>query len=229
MKKLYLFIIFILFATACSWGQKTESFTVPAGTRVDEFIPFSTRFQYPEFMPGKVYYKSGNFSAAKFNYNLLVGEMQYLQLRDTLTIANPGDIAFMVVSADTFYYDHKYLQMIKGGKVKVAKNQKIELQLTVKHDSYGAAGSSSSIESLGALHSGGTYYKLIANEDRIFQKQARYFIAVSNDDFVDFNRKKVLQLFAGKQAAIQKYLKVNKVNFKSGEGLLPFADFLENL
>jgi hypothetical protein len=229
MKKIYFaFCVLLFFATSLS-AQKKKSYTVVAGTNVEETIPFTDRYRYPAFVQGKAIYKTGTFSTAKFNYNLLVGEMQYIQSKDTLSIANPDDIALFVVSNDTFFYNHGYLELLKGGKIEVAAIRKIEIQQVVKKDAYGNAGSSSAIESYGSLQSDGRMYKLIANEDRIFEEKARFFIAVSPNDFVVYTKKKVLQLFPDKKDAIQSYLKTNKTDFNSADDLLKLAGFIEGL
>jgi hypothetical protein len=111
----------------------------------------------------------------------------------------------------------------------VALRQSISLKNILKRDSYGSSSSNSSTDSFSSIETTGKTYKLISNQDRVFEKTVQYFIAKASGSFVPFNKKKVLQLFPEKKELIQEYLKTNKTDFDSKADLLHFAGFLENL
>ena len=229
MKKLVIIISSILFLTAYLSAQKTESYTVLAGTRVQDCIPLQARYRYATFTDGTVFFKNGATAATKLNYNLLPGEMEYLQLKDTLSIANVTDIRFITIAGDTFYYDKGYLELIYSKNIKVALKQNIKLVEVIKKDSYGSAGSNSATDSYSSLQTTGQTYKLVINQDRIFQKITEFYLATPASGFVLFNKKKVMQLFPEKKKTIEGYLKSNKVDFDSREDLLRFARYLNDL
>ena len=229
MRKATSIICYILFLTTCLSAQKKERFTVMAGTKVEDCIPFQQMYRYPEFTEGKVFFKNGAHSGSKLNYNFLLGEMQYIQAKDTLSIANEKDISLVTVAGDTFYFDNGYLELISGGQIKVCLKQFFELIETVKKDSYGSAGSGSATDSYSTLQTPGKNYNLVINHDRIFEKTLKYYMATPTSGFVFFNKKQVMQLFPQKKDAIQNYLKSNKVDFNSRNDLLRFADYLRTL
>jgi hypothetical protein len=68
-------------------AQYYKRITLEAGTKVaDKFPPF-VRYLYPEFVDGKVIMKNGAVNNARLNYNLLLGEIEFIQDSDTLVIA----------------------------------------------------------------------------------------------------------------------------------------------
>lgn len=229
MKKTVIIICSFLLLTTCLSAQKSEPVTVKAGTRVEDYFPFQERYRYPEFIDGKVFFRNGAYAATKLNYNFLVGEMEYIQLKDTLSLDNAANIMLIAIAKDTFYYDKGYLELICSGRVKVALKQYIKLKEVQKKDSYGSSGSNSATDSYSTMQTAGQTYKLVINQDRVFQKISEFYLATPSSGFVPFTKKKVMQLFPKKKEAIEAYLKSNKVDFDSREELIRFAEYLVNL
>ncbi len=227
MKKLFV-ICSILCISAGLSAQKGKSFTVPAGSSVEACIPTADRYRYTEFTSGKVLFLDGKKTEAKLNYNFLAKEMEYLQGKDTLAIANENEILEIVVAGDTFLIDKGYLELIFSGKVKVAAKQYYNLKEVQKKDSYGTAGSSSATDSYSSIQANGKTYSLITNEDRVYQKISEYYIATTSGGFVPFTKKKVMQLFPQEKDTIQDYLKSSKINFESKDDLLRLAGYLSD-
>lgn len=229
MKKNLIFICSILILNISLSAQKNELVTVKAGTRVIDYFPLKERYRYPEFISGKVLFKDGIYSNTRLNYNFLMGEMEFIQARDTLSILNKKNIRLIVIAQDTFYYDNGYLEQITGGQFKVALKEYIKLKEVLSKDSYGTSSSGSATNSYGMLPVDGNFYKLAANKDMVFQRIQEYYFATASGGFIQFSRKNVLRQFPQKEGAIKVYLKSNKVDFSSRDDLLRFADFLRGL
>ncbi len=219
----------ILFLTNCLSAQKSKPVKVLAGLKVEDCIPFQERYRYPEFTTGTVIFKNGSKIEAKLNYNLMVREMEYLEGKDTLSIANETDIQQIIISDTVFEVNKGYLELIYKGKVTVGMKQYYSLMDVRKKDPYGDIGSGAATDSYSSLHSDGHYYKLTANQDRIFQKVVEYYLATPTSGFVFFNKKKVKKLFPQQKKAIDEYLKSNKVDFDSKKDLLRFAEYLDTI
>jgi hypothetical protein len=229
MKKIVVIICSILFLNICLSAQKNELITIKAGSRILDYFPLQERYRYPVFISGRIQFKNGIYSDTRFNYNFLLGEMEFIQSRDTLSIANKKDIRFIVVAQDTFLYDKGYLELISGGPIKVVLKQYIKLKEIQNKDAYGVASSASATQSYGSLPVNGNFYKLTPNKDMVFQKTLEYYLATPSTGFVSFRKKNVMQLFPQKAAEIQHYLKSNKINFDSRDDLLKLADYLRSL
>lgn len=229
MKKILILFFSVLLLNITLSAQKKELITVKAGHKILDYFPVSTRYMYSEFTTGRVVLKSGKYSESKFNYNFLLGEIEYIQARDTLTIINKKDLKYIVVTQDTFFYDNGYIEQLRDGSVRVGMKQFIELKEVQNLDTYGVASSGSATNSYGSLPVDGNFYKLSANKDMIFQKTIRYYIATPESGFVIFNKKNMMQLYPQDEDKIKSYLKTNKVNFESLEDLLRLADYIKSL
>ena len=227
IKKILGLVFHILIINISLSAQKYETVTVKAGMRVVDCFPFAERYRYPEFVIGRIHFKSGVYSETKLNYDFLNGEMEYLKNKDTLAIVNKKDIRFVVVAQDTFYYEKGYyLELISGGTVKVVMKEYIKLKETQKQDSYGTSSSGSSTTSYGSLPVGGNFYMLTANEDMVFQKTREYYLSDQSGRFVSYTKKNVIQLFPQHEDKIKAYLKSNKVKFDNRDDLIRLADYL---
>lgn len=229
MKKNVILITLLVIISAGLAAQNGKPFLVLAGTKVEDYILMEERYCYPEFTAGRVIFKNGTNTEARLNYNYLIGEMQYLQGKDTLAIANETDILQIVIGGDIFVMHKGFMELIYNGKVPVALKQYFKQMEVIKKDSYGSAGSNSATDSYNSIQTDGQTYKLILNRDRIFKKIAEYYLAASSGEFVPFTKKKVLQLFPQKKKTIEAYLKLNEVDFNLREDLIRFAEYLSEL
>ena len=229
MKAIGIGFSLILFLITCLSAQNNKPFRVLAGTRVEDCIPFREMYRFPEFKDGQVFMINGATVTTKFNYNLLLNEMQYLKLTDTLSIANNNEVRLIAIEGDTFYFDKGYLEQIYSHTIKVAIKQYFKLKEIQKKDSYGIAGSNSATDSYSSIIADGQSYKLISSHDRVYQKVIEYYIATASGGFVPFTKKKVTQLFPQNKKAIEAYLKSNRVDFDSREDLIRFSEYLSDL
>lgn len=229
MEKIVLIISSILLLGSGLSAQKNQTITVPAGTKVQDYFSSREIYRYPVFTDGIVFFKNGATAASKLNYNLLTGEMDYPQLKDTLSIANPTEIKFITIAGDTFYFDNGYLELLYSDRFSVLLKQCYK-QLDVVHkDSYGSAGSNSATDSYSSMQATGQTYKLVINQDRIYKKVSEYYLLTPAGTFILFTKKKVMQLFPQKKKTIDAYLKSNKVDFNSRENLIRLAEYLGDL
>jgi hypothetical protein len=229
MKKVLFFACYMFIINALLSAQKFEPVTVKPGMRVVDCFPFNERYRYTEFFTGRIYFKSGVNSEAKLNYDLLNWEMEYIRKKDTLAIANKKDIRLIVIVQDTFFYDKGYyLEQIHGGTVKVVQKQYIKLKETQKKDSYGTSSSGSATNSYGMMPLAGNFYKLIANEDMLFQRTLEYYLSDQSGEFVQYNKKNLIHLFPQHEDEIKAYIKTNKTSFEKRDDLIRLSDFLSS-
>jgi hypothetical protein len=229
MEKLVLIFGSILCLISGLSAQKNETFTVPAGKKVEDCIPFEERFRFPAFITGKVFFTQGTNTEAKLNFNFLTREMAYIQGNDTLAISNPTDIKQINIDGIIFIMNKGYLEVISNGRIPVGLRQYFNLMDERKKDPYGEIAAGAATSSYSSLHTDGHYYQLTQDHDRLFQKVSEYFLASSSSGFVPFTKKKVMGLFPQKKKEIEAYLESNKVDFDSREDLIRFAVYLSDL
>lgn len=229
MKKTGLIFSLILYLINGLYAQKNETYTVPAGKKVEDCIPFEERFRFPTFIMGKVFFTQGSNTDAKLNFNFLTREMAYIQGNDTLAISNPADIKQIIIDRNIFIMNKGYMEVISNGRIPVGLRQYFNLMDERKNDPYGQMAAGAAATSYGSLHTDGNYYKLTQDHDRLFQKVTEYFLATASSGFVPFTKKKVNGLFPQNKKEIESYLESNKVDFNSREDLIRFAGYLSEL
>jgi hypothetical protein len=229
MKRTMFIVYLFLFTSASLLAQKQESVTVKAGTRVIDYFPIAERYLYPNFTKGIITLKDGRSNLCMFNLNFLSGEMEFIQSKDTLIIADKKDLYSIVIAKDTFYFHNVYLQMIRGGNLKVFMSQRIGMKDILKKGAMGSINRTAASESYGYMDDGRQTYNLKIDEDMVFQKTAAFSFSLSENNFIEFNKKNITKIIPGKEDVIKDYLKTNEIDFKSRADVLKLADFANNL
>jgi hypothetical protein len=227
MKKILIILCCVFALNFSLFSQKDELITVKAGTKILDCFPLSERYLYPEFISGRIVLKNDIYTERRFNYNYLLGEMEFIQVRDTLSIINKRDIKHISVAQDTFYYDKGYIKLLRGGALKLGMKEFIELKEIQNKDPYGVSSSAAATTSYGSMPLDGNFYKLTANKDMIFQRKKQFYLALPGGDFILLNRKNLMGIFPSEEDEIKSYLKANKVKFDLKDDILKLTDFLK--
>lgn len=226
-KLIFTSLFFILFTG--SKAQNDDYILVKAGEKVEDYIPFENRYQYAEFIQGRILFRNGKTANPTLNYNILTSEMEYIERGDTLSIAHPETILIISIASDTFYYDQGYLKLIFSGRIKVVRKQYFELTKVLKKDSYGSGESNAATDSYSAIETSQAKYKLVTNTDRMFKKKTLYFIANQTLNFAPFTKKNIIRMFPQSEKLIQNYIKTEDIRFNKESDLLKLSIFLESL
>lgn len=229
MKKPFTLIGAALFILSSLQGQYYKAITVEAGIPVTEKFPFEVRYLYPQFTDGTVTMRTGTVSSSKLNFNLLLGEMEFISNADTLAIARKKDMNIVTVAQDTFIYRSGYLKLIHSGTVKVLLRDKFKLTDIVKKGAMGAPNRNSAIDSYTAIPTDKQLLTLVPSEDLVFRRTLEFYLLTSDGDLVDFRKKNIMELYPKKEDEIQKFLKTNKIDFEEQADILKLADFLTTL
>jgi hypothetical protein len=218
----------LLFSLSLSAQQK-KIILISAGTRMIDYFPVKERYRYQDFIDGQVRFKSGKSSEAKLNYNILLGEMEFIQDNDTLSIARKKDLKYITVAQDTFYYYNGYIESLSGGDIKVGLLQCIMIKDVLKKGAYGTTARGASVDTYDSMMAGGLSYDLVPNADIELQRIMEYYLWTYSTGFMQYSKKNVLKLFPGKIDIIKDYLKSNKINFESKDDLLRLTTYLRTL
>jgi hypothetical protein len=228
MRTSIIFIFSILIFSISLSAQNGKTVIVKAGTKVQDYFSLQERYRYPDFIPGVVMFKNGKFSNINLNYNILYGEIEFVQSADTMAITKKKDIR-NIAAQDTFFYDNGYIELLSEGKLRVGLKQYIRIKDVLKTGAFGTTARSVSVDSYSSVSANGITYNLVPNEDIELEKMMEYYLMPSSGEFIPFTKKNVMQLFPQDEDKIKAYIKTNKVNFDSRDSLLKFADYLNGL
>ncbi|HJZ40760.1 MAG TPA: hypothetical protein VJ203_10375 [Bacteroidales bacterium] len=227
---LILSLVIPWFITFTAIGQEKQEIIVKAGTKIIDYFPLESRFRYHTFTPGKVFFKDGTYTGSRLNYNILYGEVQFIQKNDTLSIANTRDIKFVTIESDTFYFDRGYVEIVLDmGKSKLGLKQYVKMVDKQTQAAYGMTSSVSATDSYNSIPSSSGYYSLTVNEDISVRPVKDYYLGSEKEGFQLIRKKLIFQLFPESEDEIKQYLKNNEVNFNKEEDLMKLCMFLKDL
>ena len=229
MKRTLFVIILVVFINNWLSAQKLEPVIVKAGTNLNDYFPMSKRYLYPEFTLGKGFFQNNRIVPCLFNFNLLSGEIEFISSKDTLLIAKKQEIVSIVVAQDTFYYHEAYLQLIQNGPLKVVLKRGLKIQDIRKEGAMGSVNRSAASDSYSFLILGKRTLDLKPTEDILLQKTEEYFYSLDGVDYIPFTRKNILKVRQVKEDVIKDFIKSNKIDFDSREGILRLTDFVNML
>jgi hypothetical protein len=232
-------LILILTGIVCTaYGyvsaQENRMLRVKAGEDARKVIPARDQYQFAEFQPGTVTYTTGKSSDTRLNYNLLLGEMQFIAPQgDTLSLANEHVIGQISVDEQTFYYgfDKGYLELLRGNAlIGVVRKQ---LLIPAGSEKVGAYGQSSGVSSIRTYNSlavtNSQLYKLQPQVDVLFTRNVTYYLMDHNGRFHLANKPNLYKILPKYRKKVQQYLKDNRTNFSSEADLVRLVEFCQEL
>jgi hypothetical protein len=227
MKVLLLFIL----AYSFSANAQDSTIIVKAGMSINESVSKTDMYEYPQFVYGKVFFKPGDSSTGRLNYNKLVDQMQFIDFKgDTLNIADPATIKSISINRDLFYYDNGYVKLIEeSNTIKLATKQTLRFVGKEKTGAYNTASSTTAINTYSSFISDGKEYKVVPGENLILKKQTQYYFGDKYNHFTLANKKNMPRLFPKQNAALTAYLKENDVDFTNREDLEKLLQYLASL
>ena len=225
-------VLLLFFLAYCCHSQAQDSaIVIKAGTSFNESVSIIDLYQYPQFTYGKVFFKPGDNTAAKLNYNKLLDEMHFIDFKgDTLNIANAATIRLIRINNDVFYYDNGYVKLIKDTNgIKLAAKQMLRVTGKNKIGAYDMASPTSAINSYSTFIDQKSIYNLVPREDIILAKKTEYYFGDKYNRFVLATRKNLLRQFSKQSGTLNAYLKQNNINLDAREDLEKLLQFLASL
>jgi hypothetical protein len=206
-------------------AQNAIEYPVKVGEIPSQVLPNEAMYVSPVFKNGTVFLKDGTVTNMKLNYNFLLDEMHFIgNDNDTLAIAEPALIKYIVIDSMEFLFEKGYLTgLFTAGKYKLALRQQM-IQLPDKTRSgYDIATGSSSITTYGSIGSRSQIYHLQVKKDVFFVQEKSYYVGAATGPFVKANKKGFYFLFEGKE--ISQFVKEHHVNFNKPEDLKALLQF----
>ena len=183
-------------------------------------------YTYPLFTKGIVLHRDGSRSGGLMNYNTLVNEMQFIDSKgDTLALSYPETVRFILIGADSFFYDRNYAQQLASGDaLRLLKRATLRVADKQKIGAYDMPTSNASIESYNSFTNGLMRFAINVREDILMSRETKYFFADSYGSFHPANRRSLLKLLPRRYKEAEKYLKEHSVDFTNQADLIRLVD-----
>ena len=221
--------------SACSLlAQDADLFRVKSGETVEETIPVVQQYRYATFRNGNVSFYNGSTATARLNYNILLGEMQFIDITgDTLSLAEEHTIRYIRIGENTFYYDPRYgyVEVVaEYPAVRLGRQPSFLAVLKEKKSAYGQSTGVSSIRSYNSYATGNSrLQKLDPKGDVLVAKQVTYFLVDHNHRIHRASKSSLMKLFSHQKRAIGDYLKAEAIDFDQEEDLRQLLQFCSAL
>ena len=231
MKRLGWCIVVLLCGSGFAQAQQAPaSFRVKSGEDAVKVIPNEYKYRYPTFQNGKVAYMNGSFSAAAFNYNFLLGEMQFIDPKgDTLSMVGDPALHAVLIGENTYLYNQEndFLEVVADYKtLKLGKRQTLEIAGTEKEGAYNQSSGASSIRNKSTYAgSNGQGFKLVQKGDVIFSDNVYYFLIDQRNQSYRVNKANLLKVFPKHRKAISGYIKEHSPDLNNEEDLKKLLQF----
>ncbi|QHT69508.1 hypothetical protein GXP67_24115 [Rhodocytophaga rosea] len=247
MSSIKIILPFLINCLATSYyvlAQSTSDFIINAGEVATEIIPSEAQYRFPQFEKGEVHFRDNTFIRATLNYNLLYGEMQFINHQgDTLALTEDYKLKHITVGKHLFFYAYKvgFLEILSSySQLKLARKLNLEIKKSAVKlvggsggTFAGGPGNNMNGPGKGSSYSSGFSYRELytrkAPGDLQLAKKDTYFIVDKNDRFYEATKATVIKLFPRYKKAINAYIKEYKPDFNHRndmQGLLAFCSQL---
>ncbi len=236
MNRIITFVSVFCFLPTFIWAQNDDGkfLRIKNGSLISEHIAYQDRYLYSEFRKAKVLYANGKIDFAEVNYNILLGEVQFISAKkDTLNIADPELIRIIAVENDAFYFvkGKGHLILVRQfSKCNLVKSKKLMYSGTEKYAAYGQYSSTSAITTYSSIYNGsGANQKLPGSDMLVLKHQEIFYLRDHNGKVYPALRSSFFKLYKGHKTRISQYFDKNPPIFDSVEYLFQTLTFCDSL
>lgn len=224
----------VLFSAPACFAQEQDKITVtPVFGRVDSNVR-KKAYLYPQFTDGKAISINGITTLSKFNYNLLTGEVEFIDAnKDTLAIADMKMIKTIAIGDDLYFYNNQgefLLKMVETyNTTSLLKEQKYQLTNMKTKGAMGTQSNSQAPSNAPNLYNDGVLQPLTSDGTMEFSVKTYYYFVGKDNRFFLVNKSNLMKMYADSKGELSKYLKENKINFKNEESVKKVLSFSDQL
>lgn len=204
--------------------ERTASMMVQAKNSARQTLRESI-YQFQEFRDATVVYLDGRQSTFVLNYDMLAGDMKILDPKgDTVKLKNRLTVATINIDGVLYYSNDKegFIESLLNGPISLGVNRRIRM---VNSQSLESASASTAVPSDGPA----TSSQDIANVDRLFAKQSRYFFIDKDQHVNDATPSSLYKLYPSSKKEIDNYIATYNTDFKNEEALKALTSYLSGL
>lgn len=233
LKTSFAALCLILLCGSVSFAQKKEKIKMkPTEGKVSSSVR-SQAYYYPQFQKGKVQFISGVTSSGTLNYNMLTGEIEFINPdKDTLALDNMYTVNMITIGTDTFYYDTdsnlllKLVEQVNGKKLLV--KEKYTLTDVKNVGAMGMESSTVSPTSTTNTDFRNNQNKLKPNESLTYSAKSYYYLGTQSE-YMPVTKANIIKLFPTHSETLKEYMKENKLTLNNEEEIKKVFQYASSL
>ena len=230
MKK---FVYLLLMLPCIASAQNRQIVEATSGEDLSAKVSAQTQYLFPEFTQGDVFYLGLPKGSGILNYNMLIGEMHFLENGQVKALANVKDVVLVNIDNRKFYrYNEKEFveELMWSSKCQLRVRYKGNAVPHSKKGAYGTASSTSSITSYSGIAEDSRYYNLSVSENVLITLDHLYYLVGTNGKYTIIkNVKTFYKHFPGKNAQIDEFVKEHNTKFNNRDDLKALFAFCAKL
>lgn len=202
-------------------------FTLFYRTKAQEefFIKELSHYVFPSFTAGTVKQKSGEINKAVLNYNSVTEEMIFEQGGQNLALDKTENIDTVFIQNRRFVpFGNVFYEIATNTPATLFIQHKTQLIPPGNNTGLGTS-QTAAITNITDLKAAGLAYKLKLPDDYKVINKTVYWLRKNNNYYLIKNEKNLEDLFTDKAAAIKKYVKDNKLNFRNPDDIAKAVAF----
>jgi len=226
------YIILLLFLPVCVSAQKKQIIEASSGEDLSKKVAAQMQYLFHEFTNGDVYYK-GNKGSGKLNYNMLLGEMQFVENNQIQALDNVKDVIVVIIDNRRFYpiNDKEFAEtLLTTNKYQLRVKRKGNVASHGKKGAYGTWSSTSSITSYTSINSDSRTYDLSVHEEVLITLNCFYYLVDSNGKYIQIrNIKAFTKQFPAYRTQIEGFVKEHNTRFDHVDDLKALLEYCSTL
>jgi len=227
-----MFLSLMLFSIGAS-AQKREIIETASGEDLTKKVSIQIQYLFPEFTRGDVYYLGSPKGSGMLNYNMLLGEMQFLENGQVLALANVKNVVVVTINNRKFYlFNEKEFveELLSTDQWKLRVRRKGNVAEHSKKGAYGTTSSTSSITSYSSISADNQQHNLSVVENVLISLNCFYYLVGTNGKYVQIkNHKTFTKQFPEHKALIEAFVKENKIQFDNENDLKTLLEYCSKL
>ena len=184
---------------------------------LSEKVSIHIQYLFPEFSDGEVYFKDAPKGGGALNYNMLVGEMQFMHNDAVMTLANVRDVSMVTINNRHFYpFNNSEFaeELWTTDKVRLRVRRKGSAVNYAQKGAFGTSSSTSSITTYNSIGTDGRQFDLSIKADVLVSLKYFYYLVGSNGKYTQIkNVKTFTKQFPAHRTQIEAFVKEHNIRF----------------
>ena len=220
----YVFL-FMLMLPGWVFAQNKQIIEANSGEDLSGKVSSQLQYLFPEFTDGEVYFKKSPKGNGKLNYNMLVGEMQFLDEDGEVMTFDVGDVVTVNIN-DRIFFPYKGREFTEEllstdiGQLRVLRKGNVAPY--AKKGAYGTSSSTASIASYSNISADNNsrQFHLSVTSDVLISVRYFYYLIGANGKYTQItNVKSFTKQFPVYRTQIEAFVKEHNIRFDKADDL----------
>jgi len=230
MKKLIiLFLLFSMFISA----QDKVILDVVSGENLNNRVASDMQYVFQKFTKGEVHFDNGRKNSSMLNYNMLLGEMQFVDNETVLSLATLKDIQMIIINDRKFFpYNNSEFceELYTTGDVRLCVKRNARPLEQSKPGAMGIETSTRSSTTFSSLdNDSGVRSDLEVQRKILVSVKDTYYLMNKGKYYQIKNQKSFTKLFPTQSSKIESYVIEHNTNFKNEDDLEALIAYCSDL